>query len=182
MIHSGSKDNFVINERSGEITLSKDATLDIQRNGDKYDIKVQAVDKGQPFSQTGSATVSIVIEDINDKLPEFPKKSYTEYVLESTPVGQPVLQVLAIDQDRNANVEYSIVEPITARDKTGNTLQNRAAFDYSKAFAIDPVEGTIVVQNPLSHNSVAVVILTIEAKDLNADSAYPNQTATGKLN
>ena len=40
-------------------------------------------------------------------------------------LGQPVLQVEATDMDRDADLEYDIVDPITARDKTGNILTNR---------------------------------------------------------
>ena len=53
-------------------------------------------------------------------------------------LGQPVLQVEATDMDRDADLEYDIVDPITARDKTGNILTNRAAYDFGAAFAIDP--------------------------------------------
>ena len=36
-----------------------------------------------------------------------------------------IFRVTAFDADRDADLEYSIVEPITARDKTGNALTNR---------------------------------------------------------
>ena len=103
-----------------------------------------------------------------------------------------MLQVQAYDWDRSADLEYSIVEPITARDKTGNALSNKvrtknqnhisclhvsyfsiifsqASYDFTRAFYIDPVQGTLVVQEPLSHTSAAVVILTIQVVDKNAD-------------
>ena len=97
------------------------------------------VDSGKPFSQTGEATVTVFVEDVNDKNPKFERKSYTVYVLESTPIGADVLRVTAFDADRDADLEYSIVEPITARDKTGNSLTNRAAYDFSSAFAVHAV-------------------------------------------
>lgn len=46
------------------------------------------------------------------------------YVLESVPVGETVLQVNANDDDRNSVLQFNIVDPVTARDKTGNTLSN----------------------------------------------------------
>ena len=49
------------------------------------------------------------------------------YVLESLSVGEPVLTLVAEDLDRNAILEYDIVEPISARDKTGNSLTNRVS-------------------------------------------------------
>ena len=36
-MHSGTKDNFVIDEKTGKISVSPDATLDIQRGGDTYE-------------------------------------------------------------------------------------------------------------------------------------------------
>ncbi len=53
--------------------------------------------------------------------------TYTMYVLESLSVGEPVLTLVAEDLDRNAILEYDIVEPISARDKTGNSLTNRVS-------------------------------------------------------
>jgi hypothetical protein len=67
------------------------------------------------------------VDDVNDKNPKFDKNSYIVYALESTPIGATVLTVSAFDADRNADLEYSIVEPITARDKTGNSLSNRVS-------------------------------------------------------
>ena len=37
----------------------------------------------------------------------------------------------AVDLDRNADLEYDIVEPIVARDKSGSILENVAAYNYS---------------------------------------------------
>ena len=66
-------------------------------------------------------------------------------------------------------MEYSIVEPITARDKTGNILNNRAGYDFKNAFAINPVTGQIVVNEPLSYSSAAVIIVTVQVTDLSAE-------------
>ena len=52
----------------------------------------------------------------------------------------------ADDADRNAELEYSVVEPISARDKTGNVLTNRATYDFASAFGVDKNTGRIVIQ------------------------------------
>ena len=165
----GAKDNFVINQRTGAISVSRDAVLDIQENGALYIITVQALDSGRPFGQTGVATVQVTIEDVNDKPPKFEKEAYTMYVLESISAGEPVVKVEAEDMDGDARLEYKIIEPITARDKTGNILKNRAAYDFSSAFAINPSSGQIIVNEPLSYSSAALIILTVQVKDLNAE-------------
>lgn len=87
----GAKDNFVIDERSGAVSVSKDAILDIQENGELYTIQVQALDRGKPFGQSSEATISVQIEDVNDKSPMCQKDSFTMYVLESIPVGKYLL-------------------------------------------------------------------------------------------
>ena len=71
--------------------------------------------------------VTINVEDVNDKSPKFEKETYTLYVSESVPVGEPVLSLLAEDVDRSALLEFDIAEPISARDKTGNALTNRVS-------------------------------------------------------
>ena len=90
----GAKDNFVIDERSGAVSVSKDAILDIQENGELYTIQVQALDRGKPFGQSSEATISVQIEDVNDKSPMCQKDSFTMYVLESIPVGKYFLYFL----------------------------------------------------------------------------------------
>ena len=99
-------------------------------DGSKFIIsspQVNVVDGGKPFPRTGDTTVTINVEDVNDKSPKFEKETYTLYVSESVPVGEPVLSLLAEDVDRSALLEFDIVEPISARDKTGNALTNRVS-------------------------------------------------------
>ena len=45
--------------------------------------KVQAVDSGTPVKQTATATVSIFIDDVNNKPPQFTQDSYVQYIPES---------------------------------------------------------------------------------------------------
>jgi hypothetical protein len=58
--------------------------------------------------------------------------TYTMYVLESLTVGESVVTMTAEDVDRNALLEYDIIEPISARDKTGNSLTNRVKICFHK--------------------------------------------------
>jgi hypothetical protein len=44
-LYSGAKDNFLIDSRSGLITVAQDGNLDIQRSGDTYDVQVGRNDK-----------------------------------------------------------------------------------------------------------------------------------------
>jgi hypothetical protein len=86
------------------------------------------LDSGKLFCQTGETTVKIFVDNVNDKNPKFDKSSYVVYALESTLIGATALTASsAFDADRNADLEYSIMKPITARDKTGNSLSNRVS-------------------------------------------------------
>merc|ERR1719507_432700 len=145
LIHSGSKDNFKIDPKSGVISVAPDAILDIEQNGEEYRMEVRVVDGGQPHQQTSKTMVTITVQDVNNKLPVFDQKLYTAYVLENEPQGYQVLTVTANDPDKNADLEFDIVEPIIARDKSGTELENISAFNFKAAFTIDPTTGTISI-------------------------------------
>ena len=82
-------------------------------------MEVRAVDSGEPHQQTTSTLVTVTVQDVNNKPPVFEQELYTAYVLENELQGHWVLTVIATDQDRNAELEYDIIEPIVARDKSG---------------------------------------------------------------
>ena len=82
--------------------------------------------------------------------------------------GETVLKVAATDPDTNSEIEYSIIEPIKAVDKTGVALKSTTPYDYKTAFRINSTTGSIVVNRVLDYQVAAVVILTVQAKDLNA--------------
>ena len=180
LIHSGSKDNFKIDPKSGVISVAPDAILDIEQNGEEYRMEVRVVDGGQPHQQTSKTMVTITVQDVNNKLPVFDQKLYTAYVLENEPQGYQVLTVTANDPDKNADLEFDIVEPIIARDKSGTELENISAFNFKAAFTIDPTTGTISINEKLSYSSAAVIILTLEVRDRNADERVEEQVATAE--
>ena len=52
---------------------------------------------------TGTGTVMIVVEDINDHNPEFIQSRYRAEVAENSPVDIQVIKVTAIDNDADIN-------------------------------------------------------------------------------
>lgn len=161
-------DNFVINDRTGIISVSTHSRLDRDTNPLDYEIIVNAVDAGFPIPETATATVFVQISDINDKPPKFDVPSYTEYISERTKINTVVLKVTATDTDLDNNISYSIVEPIKAVSRTGVQLLSTDIYDYSSTFKIDDKTGEIRVNNTLDYSLVAVITLTVEARDLNA--------------
>lgn len=87
----------------------------------------------------------------------------------------------AIDPDADANIEYSIVEPIKALDKTGVALKSNAPNDYKSAFRINSTTGAISVNRPLDYQTAAVIIITVEARDLHALVDQGEQVARAEV-
>lgn len=170
-IHSGAKDNFVINKHSGLISVASGANLDRDIYGSQYKVVVQALDSGIPAQKTATTTVMIFVEDVNNKQPIFPEESYVHYISESLGVGEEVITITASDPDKDSKIRYSLVEPIIARDKTGAVVTSSSAYNYKAVFRINATTGRITVNKPLDYNSASVVILTVQAIDLNAVEA-----------
>ena len=54
---------------------------------------------------TGSGTVLVVVQDVNDHSPEFEMQAYSASVRENMPPGTPVLQPTAVDKDADLNAK-----------------------------------------------------------------------------
>ncbi|CAG2053736.1 unnamed protein product [Timema podura] len=178
-IANGAKDKFVIDRSSGQISVSPDANFDLETEGSTYKIVVLAVDAGTPIHETATTTVTVDIIDVNNKPPIFPgnPSTYTCYVSESAAVGTFVFFATADDPDTDAILEYSIIEPIRAVDRSGIFLKSTIPYNYKEIFKINSTSGEITVAQPLDHQSAAVIILTIQAKDLNAKENIKEQIA-----
>lgn len=81
--------------------------------------------------------------------------------------GSEILKVIAIDSDIDANLKYSIIEPVFATTKTGFKL-NPSDFDYKSIFAINENSGAIMLLRNLENSGLYSVTLTIKAQDLSA--------------
>ncbi|XP_014247424.1 protein dachsous [Cimex lectularius] len=132
--------------------------LDLQINGfldrettSEYSLVIQALDGGNP-PLSGSMTVNITIQDVNDNQPIFNQSRYFATVPENATVGTSILQVFATDTDagENGEVEYSI---------------NRRQSDRDGMFRIDPKTGLIAVNRPLDFETKEVHELVVVAKD-----------------
>lgn len=131
-----SDDNFHINKKTGALSVSERAILDLDSAGTSYyHLVVIATDSGLPIREMAHADVYINVTDVNDKPPKFDDNiGYIVYVPETTAVGQVVFTVNAIDPDKTASIRYAIVEPIKANDKTGLPLRNTSLYNFKEAF------------------------------------------------
>lgn len=113
-IEGGGQDRFLIDATTGVIRVAN-ITIDREER-DAYRLTVVAVDQGTP-ALSGTATVSILIDDINDCRPEFINPIQTVSIPESAPPGTVVAEVTAIDRDLHPRLEYYLLG-IVARDDT----------------------------------------------------------------
>ncbi|XP_053602394.1 cadherin-87A [Plodia interpunctella] len=176
-IVSGSKDNFIINETTGLITVSNDANLDRDVNTDKYEIIVSAVDSGMPVPETATTTVFITIQDVNDKPPKFNMTETTTYISEKTKIGDSVTKIVAHDTDLNNKLKYSINDPVKAFSKAGVQLKPNSPYDFKHIFRIDEDTGEIFVNGTLDYSQASIVILTLKVVDVNAELNKEKQFA-----
>lgn len=127
-IEAGAQDRFLIHPVTGVIRVGN-ATIDREEQ-DSYRLTVVATDRGTvPLS--GTAIVTILIDDINDSRPEFLNPIQTVSVLESAEPGTIIANVTAIDLDLNPKLEYHIIS-IVAKDDT-----DRLVPDQEDAFAVN---------------------------------------------
>ncbi|VDM50175.1 unnamed protein product [Toxocara canis] len=101
IIYSVDDRNFSINER-GEISAR--VRLDADQRRERfyiYRFNVTATDHGDPPLHS-SATVHIRTENTNDEAPAFmPTRLYTAFVAEDAQGGTPIVQIQALDPDRD---------------------------------------------------------------------------------
>ncbi|CAL1540107.1 unnamed protein product [Lymnaea stagnalis] len=93
--------HFVINPENGEVKTRKKLDRELEA---KMTILVKAVDKGDP-RQTGTATLQVTVNDVNDNFPIF-KEKYRPVVFENLKPGQngitfplKVEEIFATDKD-----------------------------------------------------------------------------------
>ena len=100
---------FRVDNITGVITTR--TALDRETVG-SYSFKVIARDT---WGLEGDVTVNIVIDDVNDNAPYFPKSDiYRSDITEATSVGSMVLKIVAHDEDlgNNAEIQYSLAHNV----------------------------------------------------------------------
>ncbi|XP_071089001.1 protocadherin Fat 4-like [Haliotis cracherodii] len=148
---------FQIQGPSGEITVHQ--TLDREATAE-YQLIIFAKDSGSP-RLTGSGTIKVLVQDVNDHPPVFDNTQYTGHVPENLPSPTSVLSVRATDQDEgeNAEIVYS--------------LEN----SMGEKFTIYPDTGQIVTLAMLDREERNEYDLVVIA----SDRGIPPQSATTKV-
>ncbi|XP_026528519.1 cadherin-23, partial [Notechis scutatus] len=155
-IENGAQDKFLIHANTGVISVAN-ITIDREEK-DHYRLTVVATDQGTP-SLSGTATVSIQIDDINDSQPEFLNHIQTVSVPESASIGTVIAEMTAVDKDLNPRLEYYLIE-ILAKDDTDALVP-----DQQGVFSVDFHTGAVKVKATLNRELVATYDVTISVYD-----------------
>jgi len=141
-------DVFSVISATGEVRVA--AALD-RETAAVHELVVQAVDRCRESPLSGTSTIVVRVDDVNDNPPVFVPREYRVRLLEDLPVGTVVGTALATDPDAGNNgvVRYAIVN-----DDSGGGY-----------FNIDRVTGVVRLARRVTFNSHETFNLTLRAKD-----------------
>ncbi|XP_039607150.1 protocadherin Fat 4 isoform X1 [Polypterus senegalus] len=158
---SGNEDGDFSLSPGGQLSLIK--SLDREAK-EKYILIVTSTDSGTP-ALTGTGTVTVLVDDVNDNIPVFASNTFHTSVPEDTPTGSDVLLVNCSDADTglNAVISYSLtggnsqfsINPSTGQIIMSSLLDREVKKDY---------ELVVVAHDggrPLALSSSAIVSVTI---------------------
>lgn len=135
---SGAQDRFVVEPLSGAVLVGN-TTLDREERA-SYKLVVMATDRGTP-PLSGTATLTVILDDVNDSRPRFIEPLTMINVNESTPPGVVVATLTAEDPDLHPRLEYYIIS-VEAKDDGNNPvegLQESFGIDLHTGETLDPV-------------------------------------------
>ncbi|XP_021355742.1 cadherin-related tumor suppressor-like [Mizuhopecten yessoensis] len=137
--------HFAINSTTGVINVLTSLN---REDTSMYTLVIQAADNGDT-SLSGTATVFINVDDINDCAPVFLQTTYSATVMEGSPSGTSVIHLTATDKDAlptNRNVSYSIM-------------------DYSDLFGVDEDGVLALKQRVVVGTHPTPYVVQVEATD-----------------
>ncbi|XP_003799472.1 cadherin-5 [Otolemur garnettii] len=159
MYHILKGEEYFAIDNSGLIfTTTKNLDREMQA---RYEIVVEARDVQGLRGESGTATVLVTLQDVNDNFPIFTQTKYTFAVSEDIRVGSPVGSLFVEDPDepQNRMTKYSIVQG-----------------EYRDTFTIEtnPTlnKGIIKPMKPLDYERIRQYSFTIEATDPTINLRY----------
>ncbi|KAJ8337906.1 hypothetical protein SKAU_G00368720 [Synaphobranchus kaupii] len=156
---------FVLNqssERDFELVVSESLDREIVP---EYNIILIVTDRGTP-PLSDNETITLVLLDVNDNAPQFPKSFYTIPVTENNAPGSLLSSVNAFDPDFNENqyLVYFIVE----REIVNTSM--------SMLFSINPENGDLYAMKTFDYEREKEFLFHIEARDSGVPPLSSNVT------
>ncbi|XP_066141158.1 cadherin-related tumor suppressor isoform X1 [Euwallacea fornicatus] len=147
-IKEGDTDIFRINASTGDVSLLQPLDREVQ---EEYVLSLVAMDTGSP-PMTGTGTLRIVVQDVNDHSPEFKRQSYYATIKENSPIGTWILTATATDKDDglNAKIRYTLLG------------------DKIDGFKVDEDTGVVTTNAALDREETEKYFLTLMAQDCSA--------------
>ncbi|KAF3842337.1 hypothetical protein F7725_024288 [Dissostichus mawsoni] len=155
-LESGAQDRFLVDSLSGTVLVGN-TILDREERG-SYHLVVMATDRGTP-SMSGTATLTVILDDVNDSRPRFIEPITMINVNESTPPGVVVATLTAEDPDLHPRLEYYIIS-VEAKDDGNNAVDG-----LQESFGIDLHTGAVFVCNPINRELVATFEIIVSVHD-----------------
>uniref|UniRef100_UPI003AAE43FE cadherin-23 isoform X1 n=1 Tax=Centroberyx gerrardi TaxID=166262 RepID=UPI003AAE43FE len=159
-LESGAQDRFVVDSLSGAVLVGN-ATLDREERG-SYRLVVVATDRGTP-PLSGTATLTVILDDVNDSRPRFIDPVSTINVNESTLPNVVVATLTAEDPDLRPRLEYYIIS-VEAKDDGNNPVDG-----LQESFGIDFHTGAVFVRKQLRREQVATFEIIVSVHDNASD-------------
>ena len=158
-------DDFIIGQHTGILTVAK--RLD-REEVSSYNLLIKAQDRGSLF---GTATVSIIVTDINDENPQFLQEKYLFRVDEGIQRAF-VGKVFARDADigENGEVLYALSDSRYFQiDQHSGEIFTRAALDYEKQKMHRLV---VTAQDRAPNSRLSTASVTVEVLDAQDELPY----------
>ncbi|KAM3927723.1 cadherin-19-like [Leptodactylus fuscus] len=156
---------FVMNDYSGKISVLK--KLDREEKP-FYTLRAQAINRYTGVPVEAESEFVIKVLDINDNEPQFINRPYIAEVLEMSPKGTYVTQVIATDKDdpthgNNARLVYNILQG-------------------QPQFSIEIKSGIIRVASQIDRETKDQYHVIVQAKDMIGDAGALSATTTVVIN
>lgn len=149
---------FKIHPVSGGISILRALDYDSVQ---EYRLNITAHDLGFKSKET-TATLTIILTDINDNAPQFNQTRYVAYLPENSPINSFIYKVKAtdIDSPKNAIIKYHISNKMTSlfriNENTGEIF-SKEVFDYEEK-TIYKLEVRAENPNSIMWNKTEVIV------------------------
>ena len=137
-----------------------------------YDLAVTCVDAvgSNATSLTGSALISVRVDDLNDRAPDFRSRVLRARVTENRPAGTTVTVVRATDDDdgRNAEVRYRLLADSGSDfrlDATSGLLTTRRSFDREREETVNITVVAVDRGDPPLSSTADVIVSIVDTDD-----------------
>uniref|UniRef100_A0A1I8HT64 Cadherin domain-containing protein n=1 Tax=Macrostomum lignano TaxID=282301 RepID=A0A1I8HT64_9PLAT len=183
-ILAGAGDRFTLDAGGSGVIVERGADLDVNKLGVFHNLTIGIFDRGTPQLTGAPCFVHINVSDVNNKAPYFEPVTTRVTVSEGSATFAPLFQPskTAIDPDSSANLTYSLLTNITTgRSAGGGAVASTPAYNFSTLFSIDPLNATLYAMTALDRETAQELTVQVLARDLNAATPTPVQTATGTI-